>query len=154
MGKKLDNLGKELKTYIKIYFGFMAGSILYNLVAFISLVLAYSGYTIASNAGATNFPHNISLGKKRLFQPSDTFQGPYPGYIFTMGDKGQGYYPDDYQEDSNKEVQVNESRIMIGNIIFYTFSIISFILLLPIIIDMIVRILTFVALDEAFDGMF
>tara|TARA_B100000780_G_scaffold258432_1_gene208779 strand:+ start:812 stop:1264 length:453 start_codon:yes stop_codon:yes gene_type:complete len=150
MGAKLKNMRKEIKTFFMVFFGIMVGSILYYLLAFISLVIAYSGYKMASNAGATNFPHNISLGKKRMFQPSETFQGPYPGYIFTTDEQGTGYYPENYQEEDTQPIEINTSRITLGNVIFFTFSSISFILLLPIIIDSFIRILTFFALDEMF----
>jgi len=141
---------KEIKTFIKVFFGMIVGSILYYLLAFVSLVIAYSGYKMASNAGATNFPHNISLGKKRMFQPVEIFQGPYSGYIFTTGEQGTGYYPDNYQGEEDYVIKVNTPRIILGNIIFFAFSSISFILLLPIIIDSFIRILTFFALDEMF----
>lgn len=36
-----------------------------------------------------------SLGSRHAFQPSLVFKGARPGFVFTRGGLGQGYYPDE-----------------------------------------------------------
>jgi hypothetical protein len=50
----------------------------------------------------------VTLIRKRLFMPSATFEGSEPGYKFTMGEHGLGYYVDDYEQNRDQAAPVDD----------------------------------------------
>jgi|TARA_B100001059_G_C17576420_1_gene447659 hypothetical protein len=156
--KKLTTFSDNLSDFIQIYFGVMAGAISYYLLAALAMYISYKGYKMAKENGATGFPFDTDFSKRfrrkrntslqPVFQPSETFQGPFPGYVYKQGDKGLGYYPDKDGIVESMDNAYDSRRLFVGKLLFYIFGSVAFILLLPIIINYVVLFLTSAAFDE------
>ena len=158
MKKKLLSFSKNLTMFIKVYFGVMAGAVSYYLIIALCLAFAYYGFTMAKANGASGFPYDTDFSKlikrnkhitlKPVFQPYETFQGPFPGYVYKTGSKGLGYYPDiNGIVESFESDPTDPTKLLIGKILFYIFGGVAFVLLLPTIINYLVLILTTLAID-------